>query len=761
MKRFGKLKAAFGTHQVMIFILVAHFALGVLYSVTIPLWEGHDEWAHYRYIQHLITERTPPKPGQQLITEQGMMDESFQPPLYYVLGALATFWIDTNDGLRPVVNPYAFMGTGAGGVNVAVHDREVERFPYRGTVLAVHVARLVSVLLGTAAVWATYLTGRLIFPHRPEIALGATAFNAFAPQFLFVGSIVNNDILAVTISSFVLLLTVRVVVRGPRLLDLFLLVLGQALAIASKYTTLALVPVVGAGVALAVIRQSRAKGLLASLLDWGSVVGTLIVGWWLLTRVSWIGQLADRYFRPLQGALLGVGRRLLHLDELPWHLVPGALRYGFYTFWASFGWGNVGAEAWIYWVFGLLSLAGALGLIVFVFRKPATGLVKTLSCLLALDLFFAIALPVYRELLLHRALIKGRYVLIAMPAVSLLLTLGLTQLVPQRFFRMLIAAVSVGMFTLAFITPFRYIRPAYAAPSLLTPTDVQQLQNPLQINFDNRAELLGYDVGQGRVRAGQAIAITLYWRCLSEMERNYTVAVKVLGPDYQEYGAVNIYPGRGNFATSLWRVGDMFRETYWVPVSTKVPAPSLGRVGVALFDADLARGHLYVLDAEGHPAEHDAIFGRLKIKPRERPEYAIGKPVHFELGDEVALVGYEMDERKEQGETLSLQLYWQALSEMDRDYTVFVHLIGEEGQIAQWDNQPRRGGYPTSLWDRGEVVKDEHELALPKELPAGEYQIAVGMYLLETMQRLPVSDGDGTHLPHDRVMLSVIISEER
>ncbi|MFB0533517.1 MAG: ArnT family glycosyltransferase [Anaerolineae bacterium] len=762
MRRLGKLKAAFGTRQLVILILVAHFALGALYSVTIPLWEGHDEWAHYRYIQHLVAERTLPKPGQRLVTEQGMLDESFQPPLYYVLGALATFWVDTDDGLRPVVNPYAFTGTGAGGVNVAVHDPEVERFPYRGTVLAIHVARLVSVLLGTAAVWTTYLTGRLIFPHRPEIALGAMAFNAFAPQFLFIGSFVNNDIMAAAVSSFVLLLTVRVVVKGPRLLDLFLLAVGLGLGIASKYTTLALVPVVVAAVAIVMVRQSRAKSLLASLLDWGCVVGTLIIVWWLLTRVPWIAQLAARYVRPLQGYLLGVGRHLSQLDERPWHLIPGALRYGFYTFWASFGWGNVGAGAWVYWFFGLLSLAGALGLILFMFRKSATGLVKTLCCLLALDLLCAIALPAYRELLMNRALIKGRYVLVAMPAVSLLLILGLTRWVPRRFARVLIAAVSVGMFALALITPFRYIRPAYAAPPLLTPADVQHLQNPLHIHFGHKAELLAYDAGTGRVRAGQAIAVTLYWRCLSEMERNYTVAVKVLGPDYQEYGGVNIYPGRGNFATSLWRAGDIFGETYWVPVSPEASAPCLGRVGVALFDADLPGEHLYALDAEGNPMGRNAIFGRLKIKPQEWPQYAIGRPVHFPLGDEVALVGYELDEGREPGETLSLELYWQALSEMDRDYAVFVHLLDKEGRIlAQRDSQPCGGAYPTSLWDRDEIVEDEHELTLPGGMPAGEYQVVVGMYLLETMQRLPIFDGNGNHLPNDQVTLSVIISDER
>ena len=73
----------------------------------------------------------------------------------------------------------------------------------------------------------------------------------------------------------------------------------------------------------------------------------------------------------------------------------------------------------------------------------------------------------------------------------------------------------------------------------------------------------------------------------------------------------------------------------------------------------------------------------------------------------------------------------------------------------------REGAYPTSLWDRGEVVKDEHKLTLPEDMPAGEYQIAVGMYLLETMQRLSIFDRDSNQLPNDQATLSIIISEER
>jgi hypothetical protein len=314
----------------------------------------------------------------------------------------------------------------------------------------------------------------------------------------------------------------------------------------------------------------------------------------------------------------------------------------------------------------------------------------------------------------------------------------------------------VVMFVFALIAPFRYILPAYAEPPMLSPTDVQAVQNPLGVNFDNKAELLGYDVGRGRVRVGEAIAVTLYWRCLGRMEQNYTLTVQVLGPDYRAYGGQNLYPGRGNFATSLWQVGDTFSETYWIPIDPDVPAPIMGRIKVALFKDDLTQEHLPVFDLQGQVADHSAVFGRIKIVPRERPEHVIEHQVYYDLDGKVALIGYELLSPVDREDGLDLRLYWQALSKTNEDYIVFVHWLDEEGQIlTQQDNQPRNGTYPTGLWDEGEIVEDLYHLTVPAEFPAGRAPVllAVGMYRLETLERLAVFDENGQLLADDRVIL--------
>jgi hypothetical protein len=127
--------------------------------------------------------------------------------------------------------------------------------------------------------------------------------------------------------------------------------------------------------------------------------------------------------------------------------------------------------------------------------------------------------------------------------------------------------------------------------------------------------------------------------------------------------------------------------------------------------------------------------------------------VYYDLDGKVALVGYELTlpVDREAGR-LDLRLYWQALSEINEDYTVFVHWLDEGGRIlTQQDNQPRNSTYPTGLWDEGEIVEDLYHLTVPAGRPP--VLLAVGMYRLETLERLAVFDENGQRLEDDRIIL--------
>jgi len=123
--------------------------------------------------------------------------------------------------------------------------------------------------------------------------------------------------------------------------------------------------------------------------------------------------------------------------------------------------------------------------------------------------------------------------------------------------------------------------------------------------------------------------------------------------------------------------------------------------------------------------------------------------LNVEFGGQIRLLGYELNrDTLRPGEVLPLRLFWQAVRPVERDYTIFVHLLGAEDLvIAQRDSQPVLGSYPTSRWQPGQVVSDLYLIGLPATAYApDEVQVEVGLYLPETGQRLPVQSAEGEAL---------------
>lgn len=125
-------------------------------------------------------------------------------------------------------------------------------------------------------------------------------------------------------------------------------------------------------------------------------------------------------------------------------------------------------------------------------------------------------------------------------------------------------------------------------------------------------------------------------------------------------------------------------------------------------------------------------------------------PLNIELGDEMMLLGYQGNGAVlEAGQTLALSLFWQAEKQASRPYTVFIHLVDNNGQIiAQQDNWPVQGSWPPTCWQKGQPIQDTYQLTIPPETPPGTYQLYVGMYDSQNGARLTTPTGqDAITLP--------------
>lgn len=94
------------------------------------------------------------------------------------------------------------------------------------------------------------------------------------------------------------------------------------------------------------------------------------------------------------------------------------------------------------------------------------------------------------------------------------------------------------------------------------------------------------------------------------------------------------------------------------------------------------------------------------------------------------------------GDPLTFTLYWRnGQATPPFDYALFAQLFDSAGnKVAQLDWQPRDaiGLRPMTSWQVGEAIQDTQTLVLPPDLPAGTYQLLVGVYNWQTGARLPV-----------------------
>jgi hypothetical protein len=161
----------------------------------------------------------------------------------------------------------------------------------------------------------------------------------------------------------------------------------------------------------------------------------------------------------------------------------------------------------------------------------------------------------------------------------------------------------------------------------------------------------------------------------------------------------------------------------------------------------LAAGGLMVLAIVAEPMD---LF-HANSQGRELDIPAIEHYVNF--GDQVELIGFDSSRKvAAPGDTIDLMLYWRALRDLDIEYQVFVHILDESGEPVAQSDKLNPGEFPTHRWPLDKYVPDTHTITLPSDLPAGEYQVAVGLWVQSEGWRLPIFDEQGTAVD-DRAIL--------
>ncbi len=216
------------------------------------------------------------------------------------------------------------------------------------------------------------------------------------------------------------------------------------------------------------------------------------------------------------------------------------------------------------------------------------------------------------------------------------------------------------------------------------------------------------------------------------------------------------------------------------PPAYFLPRLSEGAEAEALLQGYAERYRRLWLVRYGNPAEYDAgdslvrwlaehgqlayhggwLDSELYLFVMEEPD-APAISGDWRFGEAIRLRGYTLSATSlRAGDVLGITLFWEAVARPQARYTVYAHLLAEDGHlVAQMDGQPQGGAAPTDGWEPGQSVRDGYAILIPEGTPPGRYTVRVGLYRLETGERLPVFDAGGQPLGDGLVLGEVLIGE--
>jgi hypothetical protein len=722
-----------GPHGALLVLLTLRFALGLGYAWLVPPWESYDETGHYQYARYIAKHGRLLQPGDP---EAEVIWSRFQPPVYYLLVAPVLVGFDfTPTFTYPLRNPF-FVG-GRAGLNYAITTPDPAG-QEAVEIAALRAGRMAGVLMATLSVIAVYAAGRRLWPYDRRAALGSAGVYAFWPQAVFIGSMMTNDLLMVVWAALMLWAVVHTWHEGLRLPNLLALAGIALLALLTKLNGLPLLLVAGLVVALRWLRPAGGGRPPAPM--WSVfAVAVCVIGGFVLTQMEFVSdqilQIAtlQRFMANLQTGM--------PIDPL---LI---FSYGWTTFVASFGWGNVETWPWAYALIDLVCLVGVAGGMWVAWRRPDRW---SLGLLLATVLGSTVALTIMLTIAQSDPyLVVGRYWLPALPALAVVLAAGW-----RRWHPGLVATPVVATAVVSTASLFGVIVPTYALPQPLTGPRAQALLDVTSPALVPGITLVG-DWTMPELTPDGTGDLTLCWVATQPVDAVYAVRLEVTAADGQGYGVVETLPGDGRYPPNLWAPGIPFCDTYRLHVRGDFPAPGLGQLVIQLTEPPRLSGPILEQTFAPSQAVGAAIRRPILVRAPEAtlPSAATADPtvqteVVFE--DQMRLLGYDL--RAEGAAGYRLRLFWMAKRGLPESYTVFAHLRDTPlTAFSQSDQVPRQGSYPTSLWRPGEIVIDDHWLPLP-ETPPGPLQLVVGVYTPDRRVFVSVEGG----APQAEVVLQTV-----
>ena len=279
-------------------LLLIFLAKGIINTLVFPPYSGHDEVAHYAYLQILAEDgRVPLIPDPDAFNTRYSEDPNYRdwdmipdefyqftdPPTDFVT---ADWWGGMQQPVRAVTYqgkylPSGWIYTGNHPPLYYILMTPVYWLVQNDSIEAqLYALRFAAIPFGMITVLMAYLTTRTIFPRDRFLAMTVPAFVAFQPQISYESAMLNNDILAIACTSVVIWLIARGLKQRFPIRNCLLIGLFFGLAMLAKSTSVSSAILIGFAMVFGLgwknIREWLPRGALTA-----AVAGALVLPWLL------------------------------------------------------------------------------------------------------------------------------------------------------------------------------------------------------------------------------------------------------------------------------------------------------------------------------------------------------------------------------------------------------------------------------------------------------------------------------------------------
>jgi mannosyltransferase len=271
------------------------------------------------------------------------------------------------------------------------------------------------------------------------------------------------------------------------------------------------------------------------------------------------------------------------------------------------------------------------------------------------------------------------------------------------------------------------------------------IEHPLDVELGDEIALLAYSLAHSQVAAGDVLQLTLFWQAAGEIGERYKVFTHILDGRSFIVGQRDAEPVGGGRPTTTWDTGEIIADNYGVPVLPGTP-PGEHQLEIGMYN--LETGERLPVSGDAEPLGDHVLLAPVQVLQPDAPPPIEALDIQVRREEEfgpVRLLGYNLsklgfehspEEPVRPGDTLHLTLFWQAVGEINADFTLTLQLRDPAGNVViSREVKPAGGAHPPTDWDPGEIIRDQHNLLLPGELPAGVYDLLLSIHGLEAGTR--------------------------